>query len=94
MYLKCTTTRSAVTSMLLCICKLIIIKTFLRVFPSKMNSVQRLCYVNPYRPEDRAVQVPIPAHADAIEKEGFIQKRRQRSSLLFGGQNLFNSLPL
>ena len=27
-----------------------------------------------------------------IEK-GYIQKRRQRSSLLFGGQNLFNSLP-
>ena len=25
--------------------------------------------------------------------EGFIQKRRQRSSLLFGEQNLFNSLP-
>ena len=25
-------------------------------------------------------------------EEGFIQKRRQRSSLLFGGHNLFNSL--
>ena len=30
-----------------------------------------------------------------IEEEGFIQKRRQRSSLQFGGQNLFNySTPL
>ena len=28
----------------------------------------------------------------AIE-EGFIQKRRQRSSLLLGGQNLFESIP-
>ena len=26
-------------------------------------------------------------------EEGFIQKRRQRSSLLFGGQNWFNALP-
>ena len=26
-------------------------------------------------------------------EEGFIQKIRQRSSLLFGGQNLFNALP-
>ena len=26
-------------------------------------------------------------------EEGFIQKRRPRSSLLFGGQNLFNSFP-
>ena len=26
-------------------------------------------------------------------EEGFIQKRRQRSSLLFGGQNRFHSLP-
>ena len=33
-----------------------------------------------------------PRSVSAIE-EGFIQKRRQRSSLLFGGQNLFNSLP-
>ena len=26
-------------------------------------------------------------------EEGFIQKTRQRSSLQFGGKNLFNSLP-
>ena len=30
---------------------------------------------------------------DGIIAEGFRQKRRQRSSLLFGGQNVFNSLP-
>ena len=29
----------------------------------------------------------------ATTEEGFIQKRGQRSSLLFGGQNLLNSLP-
>ena len=29
----------------------------------------------------------------ALIKEGFIQKTRQRSSLLFRGYNLFNSLP-
>ena len=27
-------------------------------------------------------------------EEGAMQKKRQRLSLLFGGQNLFNSLPL
>ena len=30
---------------------------------------------------------------DISMEEGFIQKQRQRSSLLFGGQNLLNSLP-
>ena len=28
-----------------------------------------------------------------VIEEGFIQKTRKRSSLLFGGQNVFNSLP-
>ena len=30
---------------------------------------------------------------DISMEEGFIQKQRQRSSRLFGGQNLLNSLP-
>ena len=31
---------------------------------------------------------------DECTENGFIQKRRLRSSLLFGGENFFNSLPL
>ena len=50
---------------------------------SRSSSSARFCFVSPASLLLEGV----------IELEGFTQKRVQRSSLLFGGQNWFNSMP-